>query len=76
MTDVLSVPQQNMQGSADSQYDVKSMAPQRNVFRPRSELRLNRISDNLAMSNEEKILKRNYGYNYENNLSLLSKQIS
>lgn len=68
MADSLNVPGQNVQGSADSQYDIKSMVPHRNIFRPRSEFRLNRIADNLAMSKEEKILKRNYGQNYENHL--------
>ena len=51
------------------------MAPHRQ-FRPRSALRLNRALENLSMSTEEKVLKMNYGQNYENHLQSLSKQLS
>ena len=67
---------ESMHESANSQFGGKSMVPHRNIFRPNSEFRLNRIVDNLAMSNEEKVLKRNYGMNYDNHLTNLSKQIN
>lgn len=71
----LQVPVQNIQASATSQADVQSMAPHR-LFRPRSELRLNRALENLSMSTEEKVLKMNYGQNYDLQLQSISRQLS
>lgn len=75
MTDTFMVPAPNKQPSAHSQADAASVAP-RGMFRPRSELRLNRALENLSMSREEKVLKVNYGHNYESHLQSLSKQLS
>lgn len=66
MNQMAEIPGTNMQASAAS--EVASMAPHRNLARPRSEVRLSRALGNLSMSTEEKVLKMNYGLNYENHL--------
>ena len=52
------------------------MAPRKNLARPRSEVRLSRALGTLSMSTEEKVLKMNYGQNYENHLQSMSRQVS
>ena len=59
-----------------SQADATSIGTRGGLFRPQSEVRKDRVLQKLSMSTEEKVLKRNYGYNFDARLQSLSKQLS
>ena len=48
------------------------MPDKKTTVKKKSNEKMNHVFKNLSMSNEEKILKRNYGSNYENAVANLN----